>query len=148
MLPNPAHIHLITNHIPIIGILLSTGVLMYGLLSQKEEIIRLALWLIVIVAVLSIIPFLSGEGAADIVAKLPGISKDLIHDHEEAAEIAFTLLEISGAVALLSLLVWRRLPWLPRPVVWICLTLAVVTCGAMGFTANRGGQIRHTEIQT
>ncbi len=148
MIPNAAHIHLITNHIPVVGILLSTGVFAYGLLKKKEEIIRLALGLIVIVAVLSIIPFLSGDGAADIVKKLPGISKDLIHAHEEAAEVAFTLLEISGGAALLSLLIWRRRPSLPRLAVWTCLSMAMITCGAVGFAANRGGEIRHTEIHT
>lgn len=148
MLPNPAHIHLITNHIPVVGILLSTGVLAYGVLQQKEEIIRVALWLVVIVAILSNIAFLSGDGAADIVKKLPGISKDLIHAHEEAAEVAFTLLEISGGIALLSLLIWRRRPSLPRFAVWACLAMAVMSCGAVGLVANRGGQIHHPEIQT
>lgn len=147
MFPNAAHIHLVTNHIPVIGIIMGTGILLYGLLRQREEIIRLALWLIVIVSLLTLIPYFSGDSAADIVKKLPGISKNLINAHADDADIAFTLLEITGGAALLSLLIWRRRPWLPRPAVWICFGLAVVTCGAMGITANQGGQIRHSEIR-
>lgn len=147
MLPNAAHIHLITNHIPVVGIILCTGILLYGLLAQKEEVTRLALWLVVVITIVGNIAFFSGDAAADIVKQLPGISKDLIHDHEEVAEIAFTLLEILGGAALLTLLIWRRRPYLPRPAAWTCLALALATCGAMGLAANQGGQIHHPEIQ-
>ncbi|PIR21390.1 MAG: hypothetical protein COV45_01190 [Deltaproteobacteria bacterium CG11_big_fil_rev_8_21_14_0_20_47_16] len=145
---NAAHIHLVFNHIPVIGGMVVLVVLAWGLLRKKPDVLYVGLWLQVAIALLSIVAFLSGDGAADIVREHPDISRNLIHNHEEVAETAFTLMEVTGGLALLSLILrkWRT-QWMTYAA-WLCLIAAVITAGAMGYAANLGGLIHHTEIRS
>jgi predicted permease len=89
--------------------------------------------------------FLTGEPAQDAVEKLPGISERVIDRHEDAARIATIVTAAIGALALGALAVYRRRA-LPRSVAVFALVGAVGATAFMGYAANLGGQIRHTEI--
>jgi hypothetical protein len=53
----------------------------------------------------------------------------------------------AGVVALAGLILFRRAERLPGWIVAATLVLFLATSGLMGWTANLGGQIRHTEIR-
>ena len=125
---NGVHIHLLLNHIPVIGMLIGLAVFALGVWRRNDSWTRLALGLFVVVAVASLATMLTGEGA------------------EEAAELAAWASYLLGAVSLAGL-IWVRGRALPRSLTVAILPLVVLVTGLMAYTANLGGQIRHTEIR-
>ncbi len=71
---NVAHLHLVLNHFPIIGVILTLPWLAYALFFKNASILRASLITLVAIALITIPVYLSGEGAEDIVEKLPGVS--------------------------------------------------------------------------
>ena len=92
---NPTHIHLLLNHFPIIGTLIGSAILLYSIIKKQDAGKVTGAFIIVIMAIISIPVLLTGEPAEESVEHLSGISKALIHDHEEASEKAFWLMEIT-----------------------------------------------------
>lgn len=144
---NEAHFHLVVNHLPIVGLLIGLLVLITGFILKKTEVKVTALGIFVFSALASIAAFYSGEGAEEIVERIPGISETLINQHEEAAELFFTIILILGAVSLITI-------FLEIKKINIAKTgfiLVILISLAAGFLAQNvgttGGEIRHTEIR-
>jgi hypothetical protein len=143
---NPAHAHLVLNHIPVVGTIIGLIVLAYGMLRRSHEVRMAACFVLVLVALLAIPTFLTGEPAEELVEELPGVSHDVIHEHEEAAELAIWVIEIMGVAALVALLWnWKR-GAVPAWLITVVLVTALAAVGTMGWTANLGAKIRHPEI--
>ena len=145
---NTAHLHLILNHIPVLGTFITLGLLSFALWKRSEEAKRTALGLLVIIALLAVPAFLTGEPAEGVVKGLPGVSGAIIEQHEEAAQGAFIGLCILGGVALAGLLWFRRGQIMPSWFGSIVLAGSLLVGGWMAWTANLGGQIRHSEIRS
>ncbi len=143
---NWAHIHLIINHFPVIGMIFAVLLLVYALMKKSEELTKAALGAFVLIALITIPVYLTGEAAEDIVKKLPEVTETLIGRHEEAASVALTLMMVAGISSLAGLLLFHSRP-LPKWLMIAILVLAFVTSSVMGLTANLGGLIRHTEIR-
>lgn len=144
---NAAHLHLLVNHLPILGILFGLFVLIAGLLLNQTLIRRVALVGLIVAGVSALPANKTGEEAEEIVEHLEGVSHDLIHEHEEKAE-AFLL--VAGGLALLSAVgLWAELKNHAQRKMLNYLVLAVAA-GAMFMAAgvgNSGGEIRHPEIR-
>ncbi len=146
---NWAHIHLMINHFPVIGVLGALLVFGYGLVRKSDEVKLLGLGLFILIALVTIPVFLTG-GAAEKVVKdlnLPGVTESSIGTHAEIALLAMALIELLGAVALGGLFLFRKSGALPQWYIALLLVMALVSAGTVGLTANLGGQIRHTEIR-
>lgn len=144
---NPTHLHLMLNHVPVLGTVFGLGLLAFAFWRRSDELKKTALGLFVLVALLAVPVYLTGEPAEHAIDRLPGVSKPVIERHEEAAGIAFTGLVVLGVAALLGLLVFRRARIVPPWFGWVILCASVVVGGLMIWTANIGGQVRHTEIR-
>ncbi len=148
---SPAHIHLLLNHTPTIGFGIGLCLYLAAYFGKNDALTRASLVLVFFTAVLAIPMYISGNFAELQIcpaggACLPGVSAALIRAHEDAALLAFAFMEFTGFLAWLGLWHLRLRPRLPR---WNALTLVVLslaTFGLMGLAANKGGQIRHTEI--
>lgn len=140
------HLHLLLNHIPIIGALFALLLFTAARVRRGTVSTKFALGFTAGVAAVAVAVYFTGGAAEDAVEKLAGVTEGAIHRHEEAAELATIAFGILGGLSLLALLLFRSKE-MPR---WVGLggiigTLAV--SALMGWTANLGGQIRHTEIQ-
>jgi hypothetical protein len=143
---NLAHVHLLLNHFPTVGLILSGGLFLFAAIEQHHDGIRASLALIVLVAVTSVATFFSGGAAADIVATQAAISPQTVQRHEDAALIGFLLLQVTGFVAWVGLWQWRQVP---RPTRWnvsAVFLLVVLTIVLMARAATIGGEIHHPEI--
>ena len=140
------HLHLLLNHVPVIGTVLGVLLLAVAVARRSDEIGRVALWLFALLAGTSVLVFLTGEPAEELVEKLPGFSEALTERHEEAALVATVVMGLVGLFSLVVLAVFRKRP-LARWATPIALIMALGATGAMGYAANLGGQIRHTEIR-
>lgn len=144
---NGAHLHLLVNHVPVLGLFFGLALLLVALWRRSSELTRTSLVVFALTAVASIVVYLTGEPAEDGVEGLAGVTKALIGRHESAALAATIGVGILGGFSLVGLAGFRRLAVVPRWFTSSALVLAFVTTGMMGWTANLGGQIRHTEIR-
>lgn len=146
---NIAHIHLMLNHIPVLGIVFGLVIGVVGLFARSKGVIRVGLGIITFSAIVAVPVYLTGDPAEEMVEGLPGVSEGVIGQHESAAAFSLVLAGVSGLLAAISLLFWRSLTSkLPGYFVAGTLLAALLTTGSMIWTANLGGQIRHTEIRT
>lgn len=140
-----AHLHLLINHIPILGAFGLLLLFAIALVRRDSSLARLTLVLSVALALMSVAAFLTGEPAEEAIEHLPGIAENAIEPHEEAALTATIAFGVLGGAALLALLAYRRRE-LPRLVVGAALIGTLVVASLMGWTGNLGGGIRHTEL--
>jgi uncharacterized membrane protein len=145
---NATHLHLMLNHIPVLGTAFGLGLLAFALWRKSEELKNAALGVFLITALFSVPVYLTGEPAEDLVEPLAGVSKAIIEQHEEAAVVAFIGLLVLGVVALAGLILSRRNKIVPAWFGMVMLASSLIVSGLMAWTANLGGQIRHTEIRS
>jgi hypothetical protein len=143
---NWVHIHLLLNHLPVTGIVLAIPILAWGIGRRSEEVTRVALALLAALATATIVVYFTGEPAEEAVEGLAGVSESLLERHEEAAVLATAAFTAIGALALGGLIRFRRGP-IPRRFAAVLLVLALIPAAMVGWTANLGGQIRHTEVR-
>ncbi len=144
---NGAHLHLILNHFPIVGLIFSLALLAVALYRRSPELTRAGAVALIAVAVVAIPVYLTGEPAEEIVEHMPGVAEEVLERHEKAGLVSLIALEVLGAVALLALVVSRGAQALPRWLGPTLLALALVVTAWVGWTANLGGQIHHPEAR-
>ncbi|MEL5992830.1 hypothetical protein [Hymenobacter segetis] len=144
---NQAHLHLIVNHVPIVGSLFAAVLLGAGVLRHNLDLTKAGLVAVLAAGLLCLPAQLTGEGAAAIAQNLPRVSRALIHNHEEAAELGFWVLEAAAALALFGLLLLKNNSPKARLVTLLTLAVAVLSFGLLARAGNLGGLIRHTEIR-
>lgn len=145
---NWAHVHLMLTHIPVIGIGAIILVFCIGRARRSREIERLSLELFVILAFLSVAVYLTGSPANHQMRERPGISREKIHDHSQAADFAFWGMEGLGALSLLALLKFRSEPFIPDRFLTSILIVSFIVLALMLWTAALGGKIRHPEVES
>ncbi len=140
------HLHLLINHLPVIGSAIAIVLLAWALQSRSRDLTRAGLILTLVCGVGGFIAKQSGEEAEEQVESLPWASKELIHEHEEAADWAWILLAVAGAGAAVALFRMRG-EKAARMETGIVLGLVTVAFLATAKTALEGGKIRHEEIR-
>ena len=140
------HVHLLITHLPIFGALLGALVLAFGLWKNSASTITAAYGVLVLAALGAGVAYLTGEGAAETVEKLPGVLESRIERHEDFAVYALISLLTLGGAALIGLVLNARQAAARTLVAKLTLLLALVSFGLVGWTGYLGGQIRHTEL--
>jgi hypothetical protein len=142
---NGAQLHLAVNHLPVVALLI--GTLMFGvaLALKKDSVRQTALVLLILAGISGAGAYFSGEPAEEVVEDIPAVSESVIHDHEEAAELAIIATAIVAVLAAGALVTERRRA-VPPLLNSALLVAGLLTTGAMLRTAHLGGLIRHPEI--
>ena len=139
-------LHLRLNHVPVIGAVLGVLLLALAFVRRSDELGKAALGLFALLAATSVVVFLTGEPAEELVEKLPGFSKAITERHEDAALVGVVAMGLTGLLCLITLAIYRRRP-LARWVTPVAFVASLGSAAVMGYAANLGGQIRHTEIR-
>ena len=145
---NWAHVHLLLNHFPTIGMIIGLGMFVMAIAARSDDLKRASLGIFFAISLLSIPAFVTGTSAKLALDKAPDVSKAMIDTHETAAFEAMWAMELTGALAWLGLWQYRRLSRLPQGTLTAVLLAALVTFGLMSRAAFIGGEIRHPEIRT
>ncbi len=143
---NYAHLHLLLNHVPVIGSIVGLGLFLISFVGKNEDLRRASYIVFAGIALFTIPAFLSGFGAQQMI-KGPGVSDDLIRRHESSALLSLWFMEITGTLALIGLWQSQRTT---RPTRWniaAVLLFSLLTVILMGRTGNTGGDIRHPEVR-
>jgi hypothetical protein len=143
---NDAHLHLALAHLPVIGSLAVALLLVAALWIRQATVRRLALAATVLVALSGIPAYLAGEGAEEVIERQPAIEETRVEAHENLALTALILLEVTGALGLLGLLLFRG-PGIPRGILVTVLLVDLGTAALMFRVATLGGEISHPEIR-
>lgn len=143
---NEAHLHLILNHIPILGSVFGFLTLGVGLLRKNTSLIQWGLVVFVAVMLVTIPTFLTGDGAEEVVEDLTGINEALIKDHEEAADLALWSTIGLGVAAAISMAMAVKKHRYAGILTQATFFLSLVVVGLMVWTGYLGGQIRHSEF--
>ncbi len=144
---NGAHLHLVVNHLPIVGVIIGTLVLIAGYLSIKMPVKVTALGIYIFSAITAFISNFTGEEAEEVVEEMAGISHQLIHAHEEQAETFLLLTLILGAISMLTLFFTAKKKDFARYGFMLALALAVASIYTGKQTGTTGGEISHPEIR-
>ena len=140
------HLHLVLNHFPIIGTLIGTLFLLYGVIRKNQSLQNISIGCILAMALIAIPVFLTGEPAEENVENIPGISESVMETHEEAAELAFWVMEITGAISLISLIASKINKNAGQILIMVTLMASFISFGLMARTGYLGGKIRHSEL--
>lgn len=142
---NYPHLHLMVNHFPVVGALLALGFLVWALVARHRSLTRAALAMALIAGLSSWPATFTGEEAHEQVEDFPGFDHDLLHEHEEAAELAMYVMLGTAALALVGLVASRRGREVPK---WAGAgtTLALLASTVLvARAAWAGGRVRHPE---
>jgi uncharacterized membrane protein len=143
---NLAHLHLVLNHFPVVGTLIALGLFLGALAGRNEELKRASLVIFLVIALLTIPTYLSGNAAQQAIKNLAEVSQTSVVAHQDAALLAYVFMELTGGLAWFGLWQFRRNACFGRGTLLAILLLAFVTVGLMANAADVGGAIRHPEI--
>lgn len=123
-------------------------ILGWGVLKKNSSILQISLVFFWLGAVSSYVAMETGEAAEDIVEELNVASHDVIHDHEEAAEIAFWFTVLTGVISAVGFFALSyNIRW-QNTLFGILAISALISLGTLLYTAYRGGKIFHPNNQT
>ncbi len=142
------HLHLLLNHVPVIGTFLGLLLFLVAFVRKSEELKKVTLGLFVLLALVTVPVYLTGDPAEEMIENIPGISNAMIHRHEDAALFSLIAVEVAGVIALAGLLLFNRKKGLGNLLAIVTLAFSLVTGGLLAWTSNLGGQVRHTEISS
>ena len=142
---NDAHLHLLINHFPIVGTVFGFGTLLVGIILKNKSVQNTSYIMFLICMIIAKVSMFTGEKAEDIVENL-GISKNLIHEHEEQAETYMKLMYALAGISILALIANLKNHSKANLFAFLILILAVVTIVLSKSVGTSGGEIRHTEI--
>jgi len=144
---NAAHLHLMFNHLPIVGLGFAILLNLLAVFGKSPEVKKLSCWFYILIGLLAILPILTGDGAGEILETYPGISKDAIENHETWAYIFFYGLMLNGVLSLTALWFSRKKPELVKKLGLATLVIALVLLFFAYQTGVTAGKIRHPEIE-
>lgn len=140
------HFHLMFNHLPIFGSVVLFFLMVHAVYFKKEKQVRIYLWFYIMVAVVTIPVFLTGDPSGDLIKKLPGISESSIDTHETFGYLSLITIMILGVAAAFVLRLFRSIEILPAWFQYSFVVIAFISVLAVSWTGKTGGEIRHSEI--
>lgn len=141
------HLHLILNHLPVLGAPALLALLGWGHARGLPEVIRVALWCTVLLGAATAVVYLTGEAAEEMVEPLPTFDHHMVERHEEVALAAAVLIVATSLLAAAALATSRAGGRLHRVTVIVVLVGLLTGTGAVAATAWTGGPIGHPELR-
>ncbi len=141
-----AYIHMLTNHVPILGTFFGIFLLACGFVSHNQTLKTAAYMVFALAAVGGVIANLTGDAAAHLAKTIPGVTRERIKAHEESADLTTIAMCLLGAASLAGLWFGRMKPAYNRMLAVGIGILSLIALGLAARTGQLGGKIRHTEF--
>lgn len=141
-----SHVHLVLNHIPVIGSVAVLGLLLLALVRRSADLRRAGLEVAVIVGMLTLPAYLTGVGAQPPSEERTALIAAAIGAHHDAALLGSGFMLLTAMLAWIALWQTRRRTEPARGVFVVVMALSTTTLALMGRAANLGGQIKHPEV--
>ena len=144
---NLTHLHLLINHLPIIGSILGGFVLAQGIWN-KSELTKIAAYNVLIISSIgAIVAYFTGEEAEETIENIAGVMESTIKIHEDFAVYALIALMAVGIFSILGLWATIKQNSYAGILSTVTLVISFVGFGLIAQTGYLGGQIRHSELR-
>lgn len=149
----PEYLHVILNHIPLVGFMSAVIPLLYALIRREKHTLRIAFVMMVVFGLCMPVVMVTGLRAQQrfeqeaLAAHLDDAGLAWIYEHEERAKKTAVAVYITTGVALAGLILGFKSFKLQYPAGVLCLICIIVCIALMAWTAEAGGKIRHTEFR-
>lgn len=144
---NGAQLHLALNHLPVVTAFLTLLLLVWAWGSKSTDIKKAGLLFVLLGAFFAASAYLTGEPAEDVLKSLSIFPRDLVHEHEEAAEFALIINSCAAILALASLYFSKSKQKISHYAFIGTVILTCLSSAAYLRTAHLGGVIKHEEIR-
>lgn len=141
---NWAHLHLLINHLPVVGILLIAFFAIYAVFQKDDRLLRLSGVFTLLIGIASIPVAASGLLAQDIAHELPWASEAYMHKHEPVALGSLAALLVFGVW---MVLLQRKQANLSKRFQVLLIAWLLSLSASFGGVAYLGGKIVHVEIR-
>ena len=145
---NAVHLHLLLNHVPVIGVPIGIALLAWAIGARERGQQRMALALLVVAGLATGLVYLTGDPAEDGVERLAGVSRAMIERHDDFATATVVAAHLLWIMGVITLFLSRQGRPLKRGLVVATLAVGLITSSMLAGTAWLGGQIRHDEIRS
>ena len=105
------------------------------------------MWFAFLIGMLAMATSLTGDGAEEIVRKIPGITENLIEQHVTYAVFYMIAMSIIGIIAIVGLFLSRASTVVLHKFVILVFILSIMATYLAVMTSYTGVEIRHAEIQ-
>jgi|NOAtaT_5_FD_contig_31_7184605_length_2469_multi_7_in_0_out_0_2 uncharacterized membrane protein len=146
MIMDGLQLHLLTNHLPIVGTFAALLVVLVGMLRRSDAAISTGLIVYAVMALMAVPAYLSGEEAEERVEQISGINEGAIHEHEEMAEVTLWLTVISGLLALGAVITHHRNMKISSKIALAFVIIAIAAFAQAALTGHEGGKIRRPDL--
>lgn len=143
---NDAHLHLLVNHFPILGVVFSFLIVLYAFLRPSVETYRIASLLFVFSGIMSFVAYQTGGPAASFLKQYPEIVRSKIGAHAEFSDIALWVSLGTSAIVLIFLVVSYMRDRFPNWMRFTLLLSQLACIGLLSYASHLGALIRHVEI--
>lgn len=144
---NFVHLHLLINHLPIIGTAIGFFVLLTGTLLKSKVTQRTGLLIATFAAIAAFPTMFSGDQAEDLLETSKEIDMSFVDAHEHAAELYIKIVIGAGIVSLITFLFTFGKSKITQALSWISILALAVSMVFSFEVGSSGGEIRHTEIR-
>lgn len=146
------HLHVMTNHLPVVGSLAALVPLFIGLVFHRQGALIAGLITAAVFAGTIPLVMATGEKAAErfdggpMTGVLDEQGLEWLAEHEQQAEIYAKVAYATAGLAVLGLIVSFKHRWC-AVVGWVVFIGCATTTATLGYVANTGGKIRHPEFR-
>lgn len=144
---NGAQLHLALNHLPVVTSFLTLLLLLWAWGGKSTDLKKASLLFVLLGAIFAISAYLTGEPAEGVLKSLSSFPKDMVHEHEEAAEFALIFSCCAALLALTSMCFAKSKQKISHYAFIGAIILTGLSCAVYLRTAHLGGLIKHEEIR-
>ena len=143
------HLHLLVNHLPIVGTFLALPLLLLALLRRADAgALHAATLVLVLAGAGAVVAKETGEDAEEGVEHLVGTDEAALNTHEERAEFATPIAVVTALLALGTVAARAFRPGVTSTVATVVtLASAMGSAGAMAWVGQSGGLIRPIDLR-
>jgi hypothetical protein len=147
-LQQPGYLHVLINHVPIIGTFMGLVGLLVGLFLRQRIALIPALAILVLAGISAWPVYATGDAAYKPIRKIADeAGADWLDEHMDRADRTVWTFYAMAGVAAAAMAVPLRWPKSATPFTLVAAVLAVACVGAGAYIAQPGGRIRHVEFR-
>lgn len=147
-LQEPGYLHVLLNHLPIVGTMMGLIGLLVGLVLRHRAALIPPLVILLLAGGSAWPVYETGSAAYKPIRKITDeAGSDWLDEHMDRVDRTVWAFYVMAGVAAIALIAPRRWPKTSLPLAVITMLAAAACVGVGGYIARPGGLVRHTEFR-